>query len=211
MIDAAAFAQSSGLKIAHDHKAATSRRAPTAPSRDGSEYRHSSVTSVFSNSDSDSDVSSSRPTKRRRVAPPKPKPQPQATSSQTKSKVAAASPQPMEEIAPRQARKTLTKPGFLGEFIVQAWATTSDTKHTTYIRPGDSVTITRSDADARFAVINTTNASSKGKTGNGSSKQSTLAFASKGKTPNGGFKKPAKENTMVYFHNERGSGTNSLL
>ncbi|KAF8313854.1 hypothetical protein DL93DRAFT_2058713 [Clavulina sp. PMI_390] len=91
---------------------------------------------------------------------------------------------------------------YLGDFIVEAWATTSDSKNTTYIQPGDLVRVSRSEPEsmARSESTNT----KKPKNG-----QTTLSFASKSK-PAPKSRKPVKENNIVRFSNQRGSEVGRL-
>lgn len=84
--------------------------------------------------------------------------------------------------------------GFLGDFIVEAWATTSDTKTNTYIHAGDRVIISRSDSESSIH----SDARNKGK-----GTQAKLVFAPKSKT-----KRNPKENNIVRFLNSKGSGEN---
>jgi hypothetical protein len=84
--------------------------------------------------------------------------------------------------------------------MVEAWSTCSDTKNTTYIRTGDPITISRSEADAQYHSAEHIVPGTKGK-----GKQATLPFLSKMK-PATKHKKFSKENNIVRFVNKRGSG-----
>lgn len=93
----------------------------------------------------------------------------------------------------------LNSSGFLGEFIVEGWATTSDTKATTYLRSGDSILVQRDVTDDRLP--SKSGSTSNQRKGN----QTTLSFASKSK-PAPKAKKILKENNIVRFLNANGSG-----
>lgn len=148
-----------------------SRAASQASSR-----RRSSISSTSS--------SSPPPPKKRRVLPSGAEPR-QAEPRPPKPKPAKPIPLPQ-----------IKRPSYLGEFIVEAWATTSDTKSTTYIHSGDTISISRSDSDAPVR----SDASTKVK-----GAQTKLSFAPKAKSTSV-KKRNAKENNVVRFLNSKGSG-----
>lgn len=177
-------AQSSKLTATNSRPQQQNELMPSrAPSSSRSTpHRHSSVTSISSSS------VSPPPSKKRRLSPKASLPTQNSTPSLSHTR---------SHIAPKDSSKlTLTKPGYVGDFIVEAWATTSDTKSTTYIHPGDVVSITRSEAESSVS-------SEQAKKVKG--KQTTLPFAAKSK-PAPKAKKAGKENNIVRFSNAKGSG-----
>jgi hypothetical protein len=136
--------------------------------------RHSPISSVSS---------SPPPSKRRRTSP--------STLAQGKM-LQQASKDDYAKERDHPSVKTLSESShedYLGEFIVEAWATTSDTKTTTHIHAGHRIVISRNESESSI------------RPDQGKGTQMKLAFEPKSKT-----KRKSKENNIVRFVNSKGSG-----
>ncbi|KDQ12067.1 hypothetical protein BOTBODRAFT_57119 [Botryobasidium botryosum FD-172 SS1] len=97
-----------------------------------------------------------------------------------------------------------TEPAYLGEFLVQAWATTSDMKDMSYVKAGSVVRIERNEADARPGLRTSSSSSKKDDKKKG--KQLTLTSMIKSSAK----QSKQKENNIVRFFNEQGSEVGRL-
>lgn len=97
----------------------------------------------------------------------------------------------------------VTEPAYMGEFIAQGWATTSDMKGMSYIKAGSIVRIERHEADSRSGIWL---ASSKKEKDEKKGKGKQLTLTSMLKSSNKPVKGKEKENNIVRFYNEQGSG-----
>jgi len=172
----------SRTRSAHENRDTLTQNGNGPPLRHTSpipSYRHFSISSA---------PSSPPPPKRRRTSPPK--------AAMTKEPQRASN-NGHQETRGDPSNRTLfesLQPYYLGDFIAEAWATTSDTKTNTYVHPGDRILISRSDSDSLMGL----DAPSKSK-----GIQTKLGFEPKAKS-----KKSWKENNIVRFLNSKGSGEN---
>ena len=154
-----------------------------------------------------SSTSPSPPPKRRKltpmrqISPSTSKP----STSQLSSALKSSKPNPANE-SPQVSAGHL----YLGDFIAEAWSTTSDLKGSTYLSNGDPVLIQRDDADARPFASSTFTSSTNGLSkANGG--QTKLAFAPKLRAVPNKRSSSNKENNIIRFLNSKGSGLCTFL
>ncbi len=157
---------------------------------------HSSIHTVSS-------TSPAPPPKRRKLTPIRqvsPSIQNTSKSPQHQSTLKQPIPKPKDE-----SLKTSAGHRYLGDFIAEAWSTTSDLKGSTYLSNGDPVLIQRDDAGTRVsapsASASGTNSLNKAKGG-----QMKLAFAPKSRAVPNKKSSSSKENNIIRFLNSKGSG-----